>query len=64
MDGLTREDSSIVDVLRQAGVSMDVVKKWIEKRRKDDPEPAWIKLVRALEEEPDDWLYIIEVAYQ
>lgn len=45
-------------------VSMDVVKKWIERRRKDDPEPAWIKLVRALEEEPDDWLYTIEIAYQ
>lgn len=44
LEALTHE-VRIVDVLRQAGVSMEDVKKWIAKRRMDDPEPAWIRLV-------------------
>lgn len=45
---------------------MDLVKKWIEKRREDNPEPTWIKLVRELEDNPNpfDWLVMIESRYR
>lgn len=55
----------VVHILRQSGIEMDVIKKWLEMRRKDDP--AWFKLVRELEENPDQpdltWLEVIEMKY-
>lgn len=55
----------MVHILRQAGIEMDIIKKWLELRRKDNP--AWFKLVRELEENPDrpnmNWLDVIEMKY-
>lgn len=51
----------MIHILKQAGIEMVIIKKWLGLRRKDNP--AWFKLVKNLEENPDrpnmNWLDVI-----